>query len=233
MRAFERWLSGGSLRSRLHLWGMGPLGTFFVNSPLFRLPENLQLDPSLHVLEIGTGRGSLLRMLDQRVQFDIAPAGIDESPSVLQQARRDEASTERPPRLARATSTELPFADGSFHLILCGHAIGHLPDDELLTTLREFRRVLAPGGLALIWDFTPSGRRVLDGWFRRLLFIGSRAQQMRSTVALLQSAELAGFEFFRDADLRPFLLPPVPRASVLIGVPPDEAAPDPTGSREA
>lgn len=233
MRAFERWLSGGSLRSRLHVWAMGALGTFFVNSPLFRLPENLQLDPDLRVLEVGTGRGSLLRMLDQRVQFDSAPTGIDESPSTLRLARRDEARTERRSRLARATSTDLPFADGSFDLILCGHAIGHLPDDELLASLREFRRVLAVGGLALIWDFTPSEKRMLDGWYRRLLFIGSRAQQMRTTVALLQTAELAGFEFFRDAGLRPFLFPPVPRASILIGVPPDEDAPDATHSHDA
>ncbi len=233
MRAFERWLSGASLRSRLHLWGMGALGTFFVNSPLFRLPENLQLDPDLRVLEVGTGRGSLLRMLDSRVHFDTAPAGIDGSPSTLQRARRDEARAERPSRLARATSTDLPFADGSFDLILCGHAIGHLPDDELLESLREFRRVLGVGGLALIWDFSPSGKRVLDRWYRRLLFIGSRAQQMRSTVALLQAAELAGFGFFRDAGLRPFLFPPVPRASILIGVPPDETAPGATHSHEA
>jgi hypothetical protein len=39
---------------------------------------------------------------------------------------------------------------------------------------------------------------------------------------LRRLAEESGFTFTRDADLRPFLLPPIPRASILIGKRPDE-----------
>lgn len=224
LREYERWLGRPSVSGALMRWAMGPLGTFFVNSPLFRLPENLQLDPSLRVLEVGCGRGSLLRMLHERVRFVRPPTGIDYSLHALRLAQRDEAKAGRPSRLARAAATALPFAGGAFDLVLCGHMVKHLSDEELIQFLRETKRVLAEGGLALIWDFAPSGNALLDGWNRRLLSAGVNDLTLRSSQALLQASELAGLEFRREAQLRPFLLPPMPRASVLVGRPP-EAAP--------
>jgi len=44
---------------------------------------------------------------------------------------------------------------------------------------------------------------------------------LRSTSTLLKHAERAGFEFWRDAVLRPFFLPPIPRASILVGRAPE------------
>ena len=37
----------------------------------------------------------------------------------------------------------------------------------------------------------------------------------------MAAAEAGGFPFVTDANLRPFLFPPIPRASVLIGIPPE------------
>lgn len=201
---------------------MGSLGAFFVNSPLFRLPENLHLDSSLRLLDIGCGRGAEMRMLDGRVHFDRPPVGVDFSARALRLAGDDQRRSGRPTRLVRAAATALPFADGSFDLVLCGHLLKHLDDSEALTLFREIRRLLAGGGLALLWEFAPTGNRRLDAWNERVLSAGVRRPRLRSTLALLQFAELAGIEFHRDARLRPFLLPPIPRASVLIGRPPEQ-----------
>ncbi len=223
LRAHERWLARPSLGSIASRWAMSPAGVFLTSSPLFRLPESLQLTSSPRVLEVGTGRGALIRMLDSRLRFDRPPTGIDISAQALRLAQHDEQRGGGSLRLAHASDTALPFADGSFDLVLCGHSVRQLDDLELIELLREVRRTLAEGGLAVVWDFAPTGNRTLDRWNARVLATDGESPRLRSTQALLQAAELAGVDFLRDAQLRPFLLPPIPRASILIGRPPGGA----------
>lgn len=201
-------------------WILGSLGTFFVNSPLFRLPESLQLDASVRVLDIGCGRGSVLQMLDRRIHFNHPPVGIDFSSHVLHLATQDQRESSRKHSLIRATGTDLPFADDSFDLILCGYLLKHLDDREALSLFEEIQRLLDTGGLALVWEFAPTGNRKLDAWNKLTLSTGVRNPQLRSARTLLQLATLANIDFRRDAQLRPFLFPPIPRASVLVGRPP-------------
>ena len=59
-------------------------------------------------------------------------------------------------RLARAVGIDaqvgaaqnLPFADASFDAIWCVSVLMHMPDADLHEALREFTRVVRPGGLA-------------------------------------------------------------------------------------
>jgi SAM-dependent methyltransferase len=48
----------------------------------------------------------------------------------------------------RLDITDMDLPDGSFDLILCSHVLEHVPDDR--AAMAELRRVLAPGGLALV-----------------------------------------------------------------------------------
>lgn len=48
----------------------------------------------------------------------------------------------------RVDVTRLPWPDGQFDLLYCSHVLEHVPDDR--AALREFRRVLAPRGMALL-----------------------------------------------------------------------------------
>jgi hypothetical protein len=55
------------------------------------------------------------------------------------------------------------------------------------------------------------------------MWLGANVHEprLRSTSTLLRRAQAAGFDFARDAILRPFLLPPIPRASILVGRAPE------------
>jgi SAM-dependent methyltransferase len=44
--------------------------------------------------------------------------------------------------------TRIPWPDGSVDLLICSHVLEHVPDDR--AALRELRRVLAAGGIALL-----------------------------------------------------------------------------------
>ncbi len=201
---------------------MGPLGQWFANAPLYRLPKNLKLDHTVRLLDIGVGRGTVMRMLDDTLGCDRAPAGLDVSRAVLRRAAADEENPRRGAGLVQGSATTLPFAGASFNLVLCGHLVKHLDDDDVRALFIEVRRVLEPGGLALVWEFGPTGHRALDAWNARTLSTGVSRPRLRSTKTLRRLAEESGFTFTRDADLRPFLLPPIPRASILLGRPPDE-----------
>lgn len=220
---YNRWLRVPSPSGVLMRWFLAERGMFFVNGPLLRLPEELNLTGAERILDVGTGRGALLRLLDRQLPFERDPVGLDFSRPMLKLAGNDEAKTGRPSALVQGSATRLPFADGSFQLVLCGHMVKHLEDDGLRDLLDETYRVLSPGGLALIWDFAPTGLRLLDAFNRLLIASHVTNPYMRSTASLMRFATEAGFPFVTDALLRPFLFPPIPRASILIGRPPEEA----------
>jgi SAM-dependent methyltransferase len=97
-------------------------------------------------LEIGAGTGyftlNLLRagLIGEATCSDI-------SPRMLQTLQGNARSLGLKVRTEQADAERLPFADESFDLVL-GHAVlHHIPD--LPRALREFERVLAPGGMIL------------------------------------------------------------------------------------
>lgn len=81
-------------------------------------------------------------------------------------------------RLIRSDVRAMPFADGYFDLVLCISAIEHVGLDNSrygvadgpavdgdVASLREIRRVLAPGGRVLIT--VPFGRAEQGSWYRQ------------------------------------------------------------------
>jgi SAM-dependent methyltransferase len=219
MREYERWIGGRSLSAIGFRWLMGPQALPLVNGPPMRLHAELQLDQSARILDIGCGRGALLGAIDEQLRPATAPIGLDGSRAMLRLAARDQGEAQRP--LVEASALALPFANDSFDLSLCGYVAKHLDDGELNALFVEVLRVLAPGGLAVIWEFGPTGNPRLDAWNARTLSSGVSRPRLRSSETLRGFAERAGFPFVRFADLRPFFLPPIPRASVLVGRPPE------------
>jgi SAM-dependent methyltransferase len=74
--------------------------------------------------------------------------GLDLSNVVAHQARRNTLAAGHPHRLVRADIRELPFAEGSFDAVYTMGTIEHI--DEYAQAIAEVRRVLRPGGRAII-----------------------------------------------------------------------------------
>ncbi|MPZ98327.1 MAG: methyltransferase domain-containing protein [Dehalococcoidia bacterium] len=224
LREYDRWLGGNSVSGVFYRWLMGAQGQLLANGPLLRLPEELKLDSTARILDVGCGRGALVRALDEQLQCEVAPAAVDFSRAALRLASADFARAPagaQPPHLAQSSATALPFRDGAFTLVLCGYVAKHLDDRELRALLLEMHRVIEPGGLGVLWEFGPTGNPRLDAWNARVLASGVQHPRLRSSATLVRHAEAAGFDFVRPADLRPFLVPPIPRASILVGRPPE------------
>ena len=103
-----------------------------------------RLRPGRWVLDLGCGTGRfslpIARHLGCRVM------GLDRSPEMLAQAGTKDPSREV--AWVRGDASRLPCRDGSFDAALLSHLLHHV--DEPAAVLRECRRVLVPGGVALV-----------------------------------------------------------------------------------
>ena len=206
---YERWLRRAPL-GRLQTWLASVPGSMLYNTPAFKLHEELQLNPDNRLLDIGCGRGALLQLLASHVAFRRPPVGVDVSRALLSMA---EGGSTR----LQATGTHLPVGDETFDVVTCGYATSLLADDGLLALFREIRRVLTPGGIALVWDFAPTRSDTLNSFHDRVLCAAGAAVTTRNYTTLSAYALEAGFEWVSNAHLRPFLFPPIPRVSIIVG----------------
>ena len=100
--------------------------------------------PGARVLDVGCGSGHSLAVLAD--EFGLEVSGVDPSAAMLARAAR------RVPQatLARGRVEGLPYADGSFDILLC-ECVLSLGEDEQ-RSLAEMDRVLRPGGLLILTD---------------------------------------------------------------------------------
>ena len=76
--------------------------------------------------------------------------GLDRSESQLAEAERRRGDAEWP-HLVRGDYRELPFPDATFDAVFnLFSSLGYLEQDEDVGVLREFRRVLRPGGVLVV-----------------------------------------------------------------------------------
>ncbi|WP_203218246.1 class I SAM-dependent methyltransferase [Nocardia brasiliensis] len=95
------------------------------------------------VADIGCGPGRLTKHL---AGLGVDVLGIDLSPEMIRIARRQY------PRLSFEVGSmeRLALADGSLGGVLAWYSLIHLPPERMPDVLREFHRVLAPEGHALL-----------------------------------------------------------------------------------
>ena len=112
-----------------------------------------QLREGQRVLDLAGGTGDLARLIRSRVGPEGQVVLCDFSNSMLAHGRDrllDEGLTDIP--VVQGNASTLPFESESFDRVLVGFGLRNFTDPSVC--LREMYRVLRPGGLALVLEFS-------------------------------------------------------------------------------
>lgn len=113
-------------------------------------------------LDVACGSGRLTAELRRQAPRGFV-AGLDFSGRML-----DVAASEAPgPGYVRGDGLALPFTDGSFDAVTIAFGLRNLTDP--VRGLREMRRVLRPGGRAVVLEFVRPGRGPIGAAYRAYL----------------------------------------------------------------
>jgi ubiquinone/menaquinone biosynthesis C-methylase UbiE len=151
-----------------------------------------ELRPGLRVLDVACGTGVVARLAAEAVGVDGRVAALDLNPGMLAVA------ADLPPvegaaiEWVEGAAQALPFAEASFDVVCCQLGLQFFPDRE--GAVREMKRVLVPGGRAvvMVWreiDRAP-GFAVLAAALGRTISSDAEAL-MRAPFALSEDGELS------------------------------------------
>jgi demethylmenaquinone methyltransferase / 2-methoxy-6-polyprenyl-1,4-benzoquinol methylase len=172
------------------------------------LVSRVDARPGDRVLDVATGTGAVaLELIRQK---GCAVVGVDQSAEMLAVARQRLPAAVR---LVEASAEELPFEDASFDGLTFTYLLRYVDDPG--ATLREFARVVRPGGtiaslefglprgvwrplwLAYVGAVLPAAGRVASpAWYRVGRFLGVSIREFWRRFPLQRQLEL-----WRDAGI--------------------------------
>jgi SAM-dependent methyltransferase len=146
------------------------------------------------IADVGCSTGYLLEDVGAAcsgatiIGVDLIAAGLEKAHRLVPDAQ-----------LLRADVCELPICDGTVDAVVSANLLEHVPDDR--RALREFARILRPGGRAVI--VVPAGPSTYDYYDR---FLGHERRYSRGELAA-KCAD-AGLDVLEDCHIASLLYPP-------------------------
>jgi SAM-dependent methyltransferase len=166
------------------------------------LVEQAAPRPGQRILDVGCGTGTLALMAKEAApEADVV--GLDADPEMLERARTkaDRAGVEI--ELDEGLSTELPYAERSFDLVLSTLFFHHLSGADKRRTAAEVARVLKPGGELHVADWGRQPDPLMRAAIMSVrLFDGLEQTRDNIAGALPEIFAEAGFE--RPSETRQF-----------------------------
>jgi ubiquinone/menaquinone biosynthesis C-methylase UbiE len=156
------------------------------------------------VLDIGCGRGRVARIVKD-VFRQARVFGIDISAEQIERAR----SFVSDGVFQVGNEISFPFDDDSFDYATCRMSIHHYPD--MMSHLREVKRVLRPGGSYLIIDVVPSAG-MQDHWLNEVFVAAEREGPGDGHIKFYTIEEYE--QFFSQAGLAIGRMTPLPHPLV-------------------
>jgi len=143
-------------------WGWFGTGAYYRKNALRRAG----VTRGMKVVDVASGTGPVARALMTILDDPQQILCVEPSAGMIAESRKTV-----PAPHAQATAENLPAADDAFDFLTMGFALRHV--DDLDDTFNEFRRVLKPGGRALIMDVTtpdnPVGKWLFKAYFKHIL----------------------------------------------------------------
>jgi SAM-dependent methyltransferase len=146
------------------------------------------------ILDVGCGNGQYLAVLEERGYHGLC-VGADRSLGMLHAAR---ARVTRPP-LALMDAQDMPFASNAFDAVLAMHMLYHVPDRA--QSITEMRRVLRPGGVALVSTNSDDHLRELEDIVRNVVGAPLGASRLNFTLESGEPELRATFDRVERHDL--------------------------------
>lgn len=133
---------------------------------------NSEAEPGMRVVDLGCGGSPLLPYMVWRlgcratgVDLNLLSAGRQ----TLRGFPRDPAQIVPEADWVIASMAQTGLPDGSFDRVVCISVLEHVGEDVAVATLREMRRLLAPGGRVLITTDVDGAHRTLATHYTRLI----------------------------------------------------------------
>jgi len=182
---FGRWFLG------THTWYRYVLSQAIIDLKAL-LAERIPLQP--RILDAGCGQGLAFALLEEHF-LPSTIIGIDIDLEQVNKAKMLATQRTTPTSALHCHATGTPFPDGFFDLILCHQLLHHT--DQQIEVLKEFYRLLTPGGILLLGE---SCRVFINSLLIRLLFRHPpmAPKDAQGYITLLRNA---GFSFSAD-DIR-------------------------------
>jgi demethylmenaquinone methyltransferase/2-methoxy-6-polyprenyl-1,4-benzoquinol methylase len=117
------------------------------------------------MLDLCCGSGDLCFLAEEAGAGPVV--GADFTLPMLAVARRRRAEGTRRSAFVQADALALPFADGAFDVLTISYGLRNIAD--IPAALSEMRRVLSPGGRAVVLDFGKPDNAVVGSLYRGFL----------------------------------------------------------------